>query len=124
MESYVAEEQKTAGARAIEDLLEAVAVSVGLAWDHAFLVCQTVLVKHYDETYQLDSACSQVVMAIILCACVLPGWMSYILPAAQKKLEDHEEDIERLRQQTLEWDEDTEPPPVTYSTDLEAEAVQ
>jgi len=110
--------------RAIEDLLEAIAVSVGLAWDHAFLVCQTVLVKHYDETYQLDSACSRVVMAIILCAWVLPGWMSYILPAAQKKLEGHEEDIERQRQQTLQWEEDTESPPEPYSTDLEAEVVE
>jgi len=96
--------EKTALECATEDLLEASAVIVGLAWDHAFMVCQTVLVDHYDETYQLNRACSALVMAIFLCACVLPGWMNYILPAAHKTLEEHTQDRECVRQQNLQWD--------------------
>jgi len=88
-DTNAAREEKTARACAMEELLESAAVSVGLAWDHAFMVCQTVLVDHYHEAYQLNRVCSNVVMSILLCACVLSGWMTYILPASHKTLEDH-----------------------------------
>jgi hypothetical protein len=81
--------------RVMEDLLESFAVLVGLGWDHAFQSCQTTMIDHYDKSaaggHRMEEfqrltvhALVKAVMAVILCTMVAPGWVWYLLPAAQK----------------------------------------
>jgi len=79
-----------------EDLLESIAVLVGLGWDHAFHICQITMLDYYHDEFKDDEpikklafhAFSKALMALILCSLVAPAWVWYLLPAAKKPVEE------------------------------------
>jgi len=82
----------------VENLLESLAVLVGLGWDHAFHVSQIRMLDYYAahlkgfEKVEVH-AFLKAVMAIILCTVVAPGWVWYLLPAANKPVEEEDDSI-------------------------------
>jgi len=83
--------------RVVEDMLESLAVLVGLGWDHAFHVCQATVIDYYDTKWNVEGhlqqlevhAISKAVMAVILCSVVAPGWVWYLLPEMHKPVAEN-----------------------------------
>jgi len=84
---------------ALQALFMAFAVLSGLAWDHAFEICETNIVTEFEKRPGIPSAITKMGLALFLCVIVIPGWAWYILPAARKSPKDHLEIVKMTNDQ-------------------------
>jgi len=78
--------------RVIRKIIEALAFLVGLSWEKACHGALETVIESIEvlETHRVYSSFGA---ALILSAYILPAWYSYILPMAEKEVDDHETSI-------------------------------
>jgi len=78
---------------ALRNLIKSIAVFVGLSWEKAFDVAEHTVVAHLPVMTD-HRVIAKIVLALLVCAFMLPGWYWYIMPKALMDHTDHKERIE------------------------------
>jgi len=65
----------------LRNLIKSIAVFVGLSWEKAFDVAQLIVVENVPLLMD-HQVVAKVLLALLVCAFMLPGWYWYIMPKA------------------------------------------
>eukprot|EP00928_Gymnodinium_smaydae_P013786 TRINITY_DN15000_c0_g2_i1.p1 TRINITY_DN15000_c0_g2~~TRINITY_DN15000_c0_g2_i1.p1 ORF type:complete len:565 (-),score=163.82 TRINITY_DN15000_c0_g2_i1:141-1835(-) len=87
--------------RALRNIINGFGLLVGLSWDKAFDVGELGIVYGFEDTLAKRPVISRFVLCFALVAIVLPAWIWYIVPLAQKTEADFQNLIEREIQNEL-----------------------